>query len=470
MLSRAWNSLRVLFQRDNGSASRSQERYRRAAWAGITAIVSRFISLGISLLTVRLTYRYLGAERYGMWMTITSVVMMLGFADFGLSNGLVNTIADALGRKDRAAARRGAASAFWMLASVAIVLSAIAAIAYPFINPSRWLNVHSELAVHESGRALLAFFFCFVVNLPLGTIRGVQTGMQNAFVSNLWNILGSVLSVVALIAAMRLHAGLPVLVLCLSGPPLIATLLNGAELFGWSHPDLRPSLSAFSSDAAQRLFRIGSMFFLLQLSCSVGMQIDNVVIAQIMGADAVASYAIPARLFNLIPAFLLMVSSAMWPAYADAVAQSDGKWIRKSFKRVVIGGTAVTLVTTAVLVLFGNDILRIWVGPKVHASWLLLGVFGAQCIINAYLQPISLLLNGLGKLRVQVITSLIAAATNLGLSIFFVERYGVVGAVLGTAVSSLLVLVVPSTIFAQRALDALDPRSSVSESVVVEGN
>jgi O-antigen/teichoic acid export membrane protein len=462
MLLRVRGLPRFLLGKNSDPANRSHRRYRRAAWAGITASISRIVSLSASLLTVRLTYRYLGAERYGMWMTITSVVMMLGFADFGMSNGLVNVVADALGRGDRAAAKQAAASAFWMLSAVAVMVLLVAAGASPFIDPSRWLNVHSALAVHESGLALLVFLLCFVLNLPLGAVRGVQTGMQNAFVSNLWNILGSVLSVVALLVVMHLHGGLPLLVLALSGPPLLAMALNGVELFGWSHPELRPAPKAFSQTTARHLLHIGGMFFLLQLAYAVGMQVDNVVIAQILGPASVAAYAIPARLFNLIPSFLVMLSSAMWPAYADALAQLDGPWIRRSFKRVMIGGSAISIAATGILVVFGNAILKVWVGPQVQASVALLLAFGLQCVLHAYLQPISLLLNGLGQLRVQVITALLSAAANLTLSIIFVKLYGIIGVVLGTTVALLLVQVVPSSIVVLRSLNALSPRSEVS--------
>lgn len=217
----------------------SRERYRRAALTGTTAALGRAVSLGTSIVTVRLTFLYLGAERYGMWMTITSVVMMFVFADLGMNNGLINLVADATGKDDMRTARQATASAFWLLNVIAILVAAGAIIVYPHIHTSRLFNVHSPLAIRESGPALLAFFFCFVMNVPLGIVRGTQTGLQNAYINNMWNMLGSLSSLCALLVAIHQHAGLPVLVLSLSVPPVLVTILNGAELFGWSHPELR---------------------------------------------------------------------------------------------------------------------------------------------------------------------------------------------------------------------------------------
>ena len=447
--------LRGLTRRSNSASDRSGERYRRAALTGLSASLGKIISLGTSILTVRLTFRYLGAERYGMWMTITSIVMMFGFADLGMSNGLINLIADSMGREDRQAARQAVSSGFWMLSMVAAVLSIGAAIAYPFVDASRLFNVHSSLAMHESGPALLVFFACFALNLPLGTVRGTQSGMQQGFLNNMWSTLGTLLSLGAMLLAIHLHAGLPVLVLSLSLPPLVASLLNGVQVFGFSHPELLPRPTAFSSRAASRLLRTGLMYFLMQVSMSIGMQSDNVVIAQILGAKSVADYAVPARLFNIVTSFLVMISGAMLPAYAEAMARSDGHWIRKSFKRVAIAGTAATIVVAVPLTIFGNRILSIWVGPQMHVSMTLLAVFAIQCVVNAYLQPVSFLLNGIGRFRVQVICGVINAGLNLGLSIFFVKHYGIVGAVLGTVVSLIIVQVVPLTIVTRSALKDL---------------
>jgi O-antigen/teichoic acid export membrane protein len=445
------------------SSARSKERYRRAVLTGASASLSKIISMATSILTVRLTFQYLGAERYGMWMTITSIVMMLGFADLGMSNGLINIVAYAIGREDWRAARRAIASAFWMLSSVAAIAVLALAAAYPFIDTSKLFNVHSSIAVRESGPALFVFFLCFAANLPLGTVRSTQTGMQNAFVNNIWGTAGTVASLIALLLAIHLHAGLPLLVLSLAGPPVLVSLLNGVELFGLSHPELLPTPGAFSRESASRVFRTGVMFLLLQISFSVGMQTDNVVIAQIMGAKSVADYAVPARMFGMINAFLIMVSGAMWPAYADAMARSDWPWIRKSFMRVVGFGTAITVIATAFLVYFGNKILAIWVGPQMHASPTLLAVFAIQCILYAYLQPINFLMNGIGKLRVQVISGLVMAFLNLALSIVFVKLYGIVGAVLGTVISQSLVQVVPLTAVTWRELKKLGQMPRVSE-------
>ena len=79
---------------------RSKERLRRAALTTIGSGASKAISLLTFLVSVPLTYRYLGAERYGIWMVLISIIGAMSFADLGIGNGLMNAISEAYGKDD----------------------------------------------------------------------------------------------------------------------------------------------------------------------------------------------------------------------------------------------------------------------------------------------------------------------------------------------------------------------------------
>ena len=53
---------------------RSAERYRMAAWSVVANVLSKGMSLTVIVMSVSLTLPYLGAERFGVWMTISSFV------------------------------------------------------------------------------------------------------------------------------------------------------------------------------------------------------------------------------------------------------------------------------------------------------------------------------------------------------------------------------------------------------------
>src|SRR5215207_4315622 len=57
---------------------RSRERHRRVALTALARAMTRGLGILISLITVPLTIHYLGPERYGLWMTISSFIALLG--------------------------------------------------------------------------------------------------------------------------------------------------------------------------------------------------------------------------------------------------------------------------------------------------------------------------------------------------------------------------------------------------------
>jgi O-antigen/teichoic acid export membrane protein len=258
-----------------------------------------------------------------------------------------------------------------------------------------------------------------------------------------------------MLIVLQANGGLPLLAAALSIPPVLMSIINGIVLFLGKRHDLMPSVEAIDWVTSRKLLQVGGMLFVMQVAISIGMQADNVVIARLLGSSAVATYAVPAKLFNIVNSVLVMLSGAIWPAYADAVARGDGAWIRRTFMRISATGTIITVICAGLFVLCGEQIVTVWVGSDFHISRLLLIVFAVQCVLYAYLQPIGFLLNGLARYRIQALCAALMAPANIGLSIILVVRLGVVGAVLGSVIAQLLFQALPLSVVARRELKVL---------------
>src|SRR6202011_205024 len=89
------------------SADRGRERYRRVGVTASTSCIARGLAILTGFVSVPLTVNYLGAERYGVWLTISSLLVWVALTDFGLAgNALVNVLSEAAGSDDRVAARQ----------------------------------------------------------------------------------------------------------------------------------------------------------------------------------------------------------------------------------------------------------------------------------------------------------------------------------------------------------------------------
>ena len=441
---------------------RSKERYRRAALATVGLGFSRAASIATSLIAVRLTVRYLGIERYGLWMTISSVALMLNFADFGLGNGLLNRLAEANGKDDRTAARRYVASAFFVLLGLAVLLGVGFGLLFPLIPWHNVFNVSSSAAIAEAGPALTVFLLSFLVSLPLGVVQRIQAAYQEGFATGMWISLGSVLSLVGLLAAVRLSAGLPALVLAMSGGQVLALALNGAYMFGWSKPWLFPRWSDASWESARDILQLGLYFFILQIVVAVSFASDNIVIAQVLGAEAVAQYAVPMRLFALLGGIVGLYLAPLWPAYGEALARGDIGWLKRTLARSLALTLLVCGIPSLLLVATGKWLVHLWVGPLLEPSYSLLLGLAVWALLSNLGSAISVFLNGVNQMRIQVVLAAPLVAGTLCLKILLPMKMGLPGVAWGLAIAFFFFAALPQTYFVRKLLAELDARRAAA--------
>jgi O-antigen/teichoic acid export membrane protein len=417
---------------------RSKERFRRAAMTTVSAAGARAIGLLASLITVPLTYRYLGPERYGLWMVLLSIISVMSFADLGIGLGLVNAISEAHGKDDHALGKEYLTSAFVMLAGIAAILSVAGAVAYPFMPWMRLFNVKSASVAAEGSRALVVLYAWFVINIPLDIATRVQTGLQKGYFPQIISALGSIATLLALLVVIGLHGSLPWLVFGATMGSVVSTIVNNWVLFHYERW-LLPAWHAFRFDAAKKILNLGLMFFVLQCAVVVGYSSDNIVITQVMGAAAVATYAVPQKLFGLVSMVVSMAISPLWPAYGEALARGDVAWVRRAFFGSLWLVLGITIPSCALLALIGPWILRVLFGKTLHAPMSLLIVLGVWGVVAAVSQVIAIFLNGAGVLKPQTIVVIIASSANLVLSVLLTQRFGVIGVCSGSIISQVAI-------------------------------
>ena len=422
---------------------RAAERHRRVALTAAASALAKVVSVGTALISVPLTLHYLGVERFGVWMTISSLIAMLAFADFGIANGVLSAVAEAHGRNDRAALQRIVSSGFFMLTAIAAGLLVLFAVAYAHVSWHAVFNVQSELARAEAGPALAVFVACFACAIPLAVVQRVQMGLQQGFLASLWQCIGSLCALGGVLLAISLQGGLPWLVLALAGAPLMAALLNSLHFYLRSRPDLRPRLALFGAADAKRLARSGALFFVLQVTVAVAYTSDSIVIAQLLGASAVAEYAVPEKLFGLITLAMSMVLAPLWPAYGEAIARRDFDWVKRALRRSFVVGVFVASCAAIALITFGPEVIELWIRDAVVPSFALMVALGVWKVVETGGIAVAMFLNGAKIVKLQILCAIPTAVIAVVLKVVLVMKLGVAGAVWASVLAYLLFTALP---------------------------
>jgi O-antigen/teichoic acid export membrane protein len=434
---------------------RTKDRHQRIAITSMSYAAARLVTIAVSFVSIRISIKYLGFERYAVWLTISSLVAMLTFADFGIGNGLLNAIAHCAGKDDREGARRYTSSAFVVLLVIACVFAVLFVGCYPLIPWHKVFNVHTAVAEREAGPSIAVFVACFLVSLPAGIVQRIQFGYQEGFVSSFWTIGASITGLAGLACAIHLHASLPWLIGVMMGTPTLALIANGIVLFSL-RPWLRPKFSNFSWHTSKEILGMGILFFSLQLAMAVGYQSDNLVIAQVLGADSVSQYAIPLKLFQLIPTVSGFLMFSLWPAYGEALARGDIDWIKNTYWRSLRLTVACVVPCAVILLIVATPIIHLWVGKSITPTILLLAGLTIGSIVNSMIGPVSAFMNGTRLLAFQAVTWSIMAGTNLGISILLTKKIGLSGVIYGSVVTQVLFILIPSFWYIPRFIRRLE--------------
>jgi O-antigen/teichoic acid export membrane protein len=451
----------LLFPRDPaglGDHTRGAERNRRAVITGGAATLARVVQIGTSLITVPLTLKYLGNERFGLWMTISSVLAMATFADFGVGNGVLNTVAKASGKDDMEGVRKAVSSGFAILNSIAVFLILSFFAIYRFVNWADFFRVASPQARTEAGPALAVFAVCFALNISMDVVQRVQLGLQQGYRYGLWQICGSAAGFIGVLSGIWLHVSLPVLVSAIAGAPIFATALNAIHFFGFVRPDLRPTRELMERNAISQIARLGGLFFILQVGVAIAFSADNFIIARTLGAVNVPEYSIPQRMFALITMMSGMLVAPLWPAYSEAISRGHIAWVRHTLGRSLLIVLAVTSTASITLLLMAPRLIHWWVGPRIHPPMGLLAGMAIWTVMACCGDALAMFMNGGELMRFQVVVATIFGIVCSLTKVFFVHHLGIIGVPWATIISYSFLIAIPCAVYVRRFFRQLDYR------------
>mgnify|MGYP000896849538 FL=1 len=153
------------------------------------------ISIIISFLLVPLTIDYLDVNEYGIWLTLSSLLIWINFFDIGLSNGLRNKLAESLAEKDYLLARKYVSTAFILLSIIMFVFFILFFIANKFLYWDKILNTDISQRETLNNLVLIVFAF-FCLQFVFKTVGTILIANQQPAYNDLLNVLGNLLSLI----------------------------------------------------------------------------------------------------------------------------------------------------------------------------------------------------------------------------------------------------------------------------------
>lgn len=401
---------------------------RWAAFYKFGAVLASFVAMPI-------TVNYLGAELFGVWATMLSIISWVMFFDFGIGNGLKNKLSESLAVGDNRSAAQYISTAYGLVACVSIVLLSISVLIALYIP---WQKVFNSLAVDENQlrNAVVALVCLTFLHFWLGLINQVYHGLQKSSSVVFGQFIASALSLILIYLLDLLFRTSIVYMAVVYGISLVFSNALITWIFFRGHIQFRPNYRLFDTFKIRPLFSLSSKFFLLQLAVLIIFLSDRILITQLIGPTEVTPYEVLFKLFGVLTILHVMILSPLWPAYSDAYAKSDFEWIRSQLRKQ-ISISIVFIFSAVALAVVGPIVVKFWLDLKIDIAHRVYAYFALIIVLSTWSNVFAYFVNAIGRLDLQLYSSIFAALINVPLSIVFVKYFemGLGGILLATVCS-----------------------------------
>jgi O-antigen/teichoic acid export membrane protein len=397
----------------------------------LASLVIRGCSIAISLVLVPLTIHYVNPTKYGIWLTLSSMVSWFGFFDIGFGNGLRNKFAEAKAKGQHKLARIYVSTTYAILVIIIIAVLLLFFCINPFLNWSKILNTPSDMAEELSVLAIIVFLF-FCMQFVLQLITTILNADQRPAKASFFNFLGSLFSLLIIYILTKTTSG-NLIYLGLSFALTQVLVLGASSIWYYTHEYRRyaPSIKYIRFRFARNLMTLGLKFFIIQVSFVVLYETSIIIIAQLFGPAEVTPYNIAYKYFSVVPMVFGIIMIPFWSAYTEAYVKKDFDWIRASIKKIMRIWLLFSI-GALIMLFFSDKIYRLWVGPDIKVSFLLSATIVFYIIINAWNAIFSVFLNGVGKIKLQLYAAIAGSLINIPLALFLGKQIGISGVVLST--------------------------------------
>jgi O-antigen/teichoic acid export membrane protein len=389
----------------------------------ISSFLIKGVSICISLVLVPLIINYINPSRYGIWLTLSSIVGWFSFFDIGLTQGLRNKFAEAKAKGDHESGQIYVSTTYAVLAIIFASLWILFILCNSFLNWSDILKLPQGMQSEVSTLAVIVFTY-FCSQFVLRIVTTVNIADQQPARASLVDLLGQFLSLLFIVILIKTTKGSLInlgIGLCLF--PVLVYIGANLYFFNSTYKQYRPKFSKIDFSYAKGLFNLGLTFFIIQVAAVIQYESANIIIARNFGTAEVTSYNIVYKYFGMLTMLYTIFLTPFWSASTEAYLKNDFEWIKNTVKKYSILNVLI-FVGSIVMLVFSSTVYRLWLGKgKVHIDFIL-SLWGFLYVaVYIFGSTYVNFLNGISALKIQFWSSIFSPILYVAIAILLIDYY-----------------------------------------------
>jgi O-antigen/teichoic acid export membrane protein len=401
------------------------------SWSGVAT------NIGLALFLNPYMIRKLGAERYGIWALIFTVIDYFWFFDLGLNTAITNFCARYRAGGENEKINEVISTALFYFSAIALLIMGLSlglahnALGFFQIPPA--YQAEFSTLIQLTG---VCWALCIVMNLFVSALQGFQ---RFDLESRVW-VASLALRSAGYFLVLRLGYGLVAMAAVYIAFQLVAYALQIRNFRG-VFKELRLSAKLVKRSVFGEIASYGLKSFAANTATLVLNQSGPVLIGHYEPPAYVGFYTLPSRILQYAGDAVSRVGFVTRSSAAELSAMGRKETVLKLGVYSNRYSLTLFMPLVIVLLLYGRDLILRWVGPLFalnSAPLLPIFLVSTSLVLAGQFNSSSLLygVSGHGSYARGVVFE---AALNVAGMIFVIPRFGIVGA---AVVSSALMLLV----------------------------
>ena len=321
--------------------------------------INRSSNIAVRLFTIPLVINYLGNERFGLVMTISSMSGYIFLLDFGVASALVNKLTSCYTAGERESADKYITAGFVFLGSVSALFGVCLIFAIPLFDWGTILKLQS-VGTEEVNTLLFIALGLFLIQLPLSLVQRVPYAFQRGRLNETYSLVANILSLAGVLLSVLLKLSISFVTLFLISAPAIGGI--GLMLHLLLRDEVRIVRMPYRTivSLVRECRQAGYDFIVMQSLAVLMTGLQFTLLALYHGAAAVAPYALMFQVLVAVQTPFIALIQPMWTKVAQLTRQKEFYTIRALLRNYFKMALLYSLATSVFFLFMLNPLLAIF--------------------------------------------------------------------------------------------------------------
>jgi O-antigen/teichoic acid export membrane protein len=408
------------------------------------------LRLAVLIAATPVLVRRLGAEDYGLWMLVNTVVASSVLATFGVSEATIKFVSSFRASENRAGVVQTGRTAMTLGAAFGVIGAGVWLVLSQWVIGLSWIQMqagHEAVALLALRLGALGVFLAALEGVVDGTLQGYERYDTSAKI----NVGTHVATMGAITVAVLLGGGLIcVVATCLGGQlvGIVGKTVFVVKFTGTAQtllPTVRMSL-------AGRLMGFGISAWLQGVSGFLSNHLDRLLVAGVLSPAALSYYTVCLQLAQQTHALLAKASAFLFPMFSGLWERDDHGGAKEVYFRAMRIVSMGSVCLSIPLILLANSVLTIWMGVAFAATASgTLRILAFVYAVSATSVPVYHAYNGRGRVGLNAAFSMSSGVLTAVATACLVAPFGVMGAAVAK-IASFPVMIVSRTVLHRQVL------------------